>query len=118
MDPTNTNPTENGYPKLVRDRIPEIIKSDTGKDIEQRILNNDEEFLDFLLKKMVEEAVELQHSREQKNLEEEMADIFELIDTILALQKKTTEDIIAIQKEKREMRGGFEKRIVMLKKPV
>ena len=107
---------ESDYPKLVRDRIPEIIKNDTGKDIEQRTLKNDEEFLDFLLKKMVEEAIELQQSREQKNLEEEMADIFELINTILALQNKTIEDITAIQKVKREMRGGFEKRIVMLKR--
>jgi predicted house-cleaning noncanonical NTP pyrophosphatase (MazG superfamily) len=107
---------ENEYPKLVRDRIPEIIKIRTGTEPEQRILNDNEEFLDYLLKKVVEEATELQHSGEQNNLEEELADLLELIDTILLLKKKTMEEVTAIQKEKREKRGGFGKRILMLKK--
>ena len=107
---------DNEYPKLVRDRIPEIIKEKLGVDIEQRTLSDDKEYLDFLLKKIVEEAMELQKSGETGNLEEELADVFEVIYAILALQGKSIEDIVAIQREKREKRGGFEKRILMLKK--
>ena len=104
------------YPKLVRDRIPEIIRAKEGIDVEYRVLENDQEYLNALLDKMMEEAAELRKSPEEGNLEEELADIFEVIYAILSLQKKTIEDIVAIQKEKREKRGGFEKRILMLKK--
>jgi predicted house-cleaning noncanonical NTP pyrophosphatase (MazG superfamily) len=105
---------EKKYPKLVRDRIPEIIKNKEGATPAIRVLDDDGEFLDALLKKMVEEAIELQESVALGNLEEELADIFEVISAILALQKKTIENIIVIQKEKREKRGGFGKRVLML----
>ena len=77
-------------------------------------MNDDNEFLDYLLKKMVEESVELQNSVTIGNLEEELADVFEVIDAILKLKRKTKDDIAVIQKEKRKKRGGFEKRILML----
>ena len=105
------------YPKLVRNRIPEIIKEKTGAEASIKLASNDVEFLDYLLKKMVEESVELRNSPEAGNLEEELADIFEVIYAILSVKHKTIEDIIAIQKQKREKRGGFDKRIIMLKKP-
>jgi predicted house-cleaning noncanonical NTP pyrophosphatase (MazG superfamily) len=107
---------ESEYPKLVRDNIPDIIKERTGTNPEQRIASDDAEFESFLLKKVVEEAVELQHSGEQDNLEEEIADINELIETLMRLRDKKAEEIAAIQKEKREKNGGFEKRIIMLSK--
>lgn len=117
MDFTPTNhPIENEYPKLVRDRIPEIIKSRTGIVPDQKILTDDQEYLDALLKKVVEESTELQHSGEHDNLEEELADVLELIDAILALKHKTLDEVRHIQKEKRTKNGGFEKRILMLRK--
>lgn len=103
------------YPKLVRDKIPEIIKENAGVFPEQKTLSKDEEFVDYLLKKLVEEATEVYHSADQDNLEEELADVYEIIDTLLALRKTTRGEIDAIQKEKRAKRGGFEKRILMLK---
>ncbi len=45
-----------------------------------------------------------------------MADVFEIITAMLEVKKLTIEDIIAVQKEKREKNGGFEKRILMLSK--
>ena len=62
------HPIENEYPKLVRDKIPAIIKDRVGVDVDRRIAKDDQEFLDYLLKKMVEEATELQHSGEHDNL--------------------------------------------------
>jgi predicted house-cleaning noncanonical NTP pyrophosphatase (MazG superfamily) len=56
------HPIENEYPKLVRD----IIKARTGVSPEHRIASDDAEFESFLLKKVVEEATELQHSSEHK----------------------------------------------------
>ena len=109
-------PAENEYPKLVRDGIPEIIKKNIGVQPKYKVLKNNGAFLDALLKKMVEESVELQHSLKNGNLEEELADIFEIIDTIIPLRRTSVEKIVRIQKEKRKQRGGFDKRILMLKK--
>lgn len=110
------HPAENEYPKLVRDNIPDIIKERTGSGPEQRIAADDREFESFLLKKIVEEAIELQHSGEHNNLEEEIADINELIQTLLTLRNKKAEEIALVQEEKRKKNGGFEKRIIMLSK--
>lgn len=140
--PTNL-PVENEYPKLVRDRIPEKIKNDKGKGPPTRILTDDKEFLEYLAKKLLEEGSELRYALEHGNLTplhpdasnvnentsrqgfldmdvtgltEEMADVFEIITAILKVKGLTIEDIIAVQKEKREKNGAFEKRILMLKK--
>jgi predicted house-cleaning noncanonical NTP pyrophosphatase (MazG superfamily) len=107
---------ENDYPKLVRDRMPEIIKQKEGIVIRSETISDDAVFLKYLAKKIVEEAIELQDSVSNGNLEEELADIFELIDNILKLKGKTTEDVVVIQNEKRGKNGGFEKRVLMLGK--
>ncbi|MCU0653314.1 MAG: nucleoside triphosphate pyrophosphohydrolase [Candidatus Pacebacteria bacterium] len=107
---------ETEYPKLVRDRIPEIIKKNENIDIRTRTLGNDEEFLKYLLKKIVEEAAELQNAAVGTDVEVELADLYETIDAVLKVRGKTRQDIDAIEIEKREKNGGFEKRILMLGK--
>lgn len=109
-------PIELEYPKLVRDKIPEIIKKNDGLDIAQCVLSDDDEFFNYLCKKITEEAMELQYSLKEGNEKEELADIFEIIDAILSLRKLTAKDIMDIQKIKKEKRGGFAKRILMLSK--
>lgn len=108
-------PNENQYPKLVRDKIPEIIQG-KGKKAQTRVLA-DSEFLKYLLKKVVEESVELAHSLEKGNMEEELADVAELIQTIIKFKGLKLEDIANIQKKKNEKNGGFEKKILLLEKP-
>ena len=105
------------YPKLVRDRIPEIIKEKTGTEPVYEMLESDSEFLGALLKKATEEAAELRAASNDKNMEEEIADLFEVLDAILALKGRLAEDIRLIQQKKREQRGGFEKRILMQEPP-
>lgn len=107
------NSMENEYPKLVRDNIPDIIKKERGIEPTYRTLEDDVEFLRALLKKATEEAAELQDSIENGNTEEELADLLEIIDALIPLLGKSAEDIRTLQKEKREKRGGFEKRILM-----
>jgi predicted house-cleaning noncanonical NTP pyrophosphatase (MazG superfamily) len=101
------------YPKLVRDRIPEIIKEKEGKDVPVRILE-DAEYMDWLMTKLGEEAAELKEAAGSEKWLEEMADVFEVIYAILKAKGSDIEKVVAVQKEKREKRGGFEKKILML----
>lgn len=107
---------ENQYPKLVRDKIPEIVESQ-NKKAAIRILTNDSEYLDFLLLKLIEEATELAHAETEDNQCEELADVFEVVEAILELKKLKKEDIAKIQDQKRQKRGGFKKRLLMVSKP-
>jgi predicted house-cleaning noncanonical NTP pyrophosphatase (MazG superfamily) len=107
-------PTVNEYPKLVRDRIPEIIKQREGQDVPIRYLSDDSEYLVYLLKKVIEEATELSEATADSNIQEEIADIYEVIDVIIKLKMLSVEEIRAIQVEKRKKRGGFARRLLML----
>ncbi len=114
---TDTNlEIENEYPKLVRDLIPEIIEKRHGEKPQMKIAESDEEFRDYLLTKVVEEAVELKETKNKEHLVEELADVIELIDAVLKFENLNLEDIRKVQEQKREKRGGFEDRIIMLKK--
>jgi predicted house-cleaning noncanonical NTP pyrophosphatase (MazG superfamily) len=108
--------TENEYPKLVRDKIPEIVQVSDGVSVPTKIVSDDQEFLAYLLRKVVEESEELSEAKTDSNLMEEIADVYEIIDTILALKGISPADIAAVQNEKRDKRGGFQERIVMLAK--
>ena len=107
---------ENDYPKLVRDKIIEIVEKRTGKKTKSRILEKDEEYLEFLLKKVEEEANELTNAKGKEHIAEEISDIKELLDTLLEFNGLDWEMIDKIQKEKAEKRGSFRKRILMLEK--
>ncbi|HSW74422.1 MAG TPA: nucleoside triphosphate pyrophosphohydrolase [Candidatus Saccharimonadales bacterium] len=112
---TETNlPVENEYPKLVRDKIPEIIHQHEGVQAPTRVLEDDTEYEAYLRRKIIEEAAELAATETDDHTIEEMADLEELIDALLALKKLDRAQVTAAQSEKREKRGGFAKRLLML----
>jgi Uncharacterized conserved protein len=96
------------YPKLVRDRIPQIIEK-SGKCCQSRILS-EVEYQDALAKKLVEEAEEYFESRDK----EELADVLEVVKAILASCNYSEDEIEALRLGKREARGGFEKQIELI----
>lgn len=104
--------TDDEYPKLIRDRIPEIIHAN-GEEVETRTLE-DNEFLRFLLKKVVEEARELANTTNESDLLEEIADVREVIDAMLEFKGVSADQITAVQDAKRHKRGGFKLRLLML----
>lgn len=108
--------TENKYPKLVRDNIPEIVEKISGKKVKTRVLKDDLEYLGYLLQKVEEEASELANAEGRDHQIEEIADVMELLDTLIEFNGLDWEQVRKVQEEKRMRRGGFEKRILMLEK--
>ncbi len=95
------------YNKLIRDNIPVILKQ---KGITVKIhIADDKEFTKKLLEKLNEEVTEYT----QTQTIDEMADIFEVITTILEQKKWTIEQVIAIQQQKRQQKGAFTQKIIL-----
>lgn len=99
------------YKKLVRDRIPEIIRQN-GLQCEVLTLT-EAEYRQALRQKLMEEAQEAAAASEA-NLVTELADLYEVMDTLMKTYKIDRELVIAEQERRRSDRGGFEKRIQLL----
>jgi len=100
-------------PKLIRDNIPEITMESEGKTIICHTLN-DEDFLEYLFQKITEEVKECHESKHnEEELKKELADLYEVIDTILALKNFDKNKILEIQAQKKLKNGGFKKRLLM-----
>lgn len=95
------------YHKLVRDRIPEIIKSD-GKICDWETLS-DADYLHLLEEKLNEELGEYQQSKSI----EELADLLEVMQAVLKARGWTWEELEQVRAEKAAKRGGFEKKILL-----
>lgn len=104
---------EKFYNKLVRDNIPEIIKSNKGEPY-TRILN-EEEYKKELEKKLLEECNEVINAKESKDRVEELADVMEILFSLARLEDKSLYEIQEVMIDKRNKRGGFEKRIYLEK---
>lgn len=95
--------------KLVRDRIPEIIKN-SGKIPHCHILANDE-YLSELDRKLNEECAEYQTDKSI----EELADMLEVMYAIAEARGYSISELERVRMEKAEKRGGFKKRIYLEK---
>lgn len=96
------------YHKLVRDRIPEIIEA-SGAKCKIEILS-DEKYLEMIDAKLDEELAEY---HKDQNLEE-LADLLEVIRAATVARGYTLDELEAVRANKARMRGGFEKRILLL----
>jgi predicted house-cleaning noncanonical NTP pyrophosphatase (MazG superfamily) len=99
------------FDKLVRDRIPEIIRAE-GRTCQLEILD-DETYLVALMQKLVEEAQELTGAAAEKR-KGELADILEVLEAIIAALGYDLAEIREQQRNKRAERGGFEGKIRLL----
>jgi len=95
--------------KLVRDRIPEIIQAE-GRAVSVRVAS-DEEYWQALLDKLHEEHEEFKQNHDT----DELVDILEVISAMAAHKGISIEQLEKKRLEKREERGGFEKRFMWTK---
>jgi predicted house-cleaning noncanonical NTP pyrophosphatase (MazG superfamily) len=101
------------FNKLVRDRIPEIIKNDGWTPI-IKILK-DKEFFNALKNKISEEAEELIKARSREDIINEIIDIQELLDVLGIELKLSKLKVKNLQKIKNKKRGGFKKKLFLIK---
>ena len=95
--------------KLVRDRIPEIVAAAGGR-CEVRELGR-EEYAAELRVKLVEEAREYAASGDLA----ELADVLEVVRAIAEHVGIDWEDLERIRLRKQEERGGFERRLLLVR---
>lgn len=93
--------------KLVRDKIPTIIKENSDKC--RFHVAAQEEFEEKLYEKLQEELVEFIG----KPSAEEIADMLEVIETIAKLHNIGLDEIRTQKIRKRKDRGGFNERIIL-----
>lgn len=95
--------------KLIRDNLPDIMR-EKGIGVHERFMN-EEEFLIRLKDKISEEALEVKHSSNLKELTEELGDLLEVILTIAKSTGINMEEIEQARIAKRNSKGGFDKKI-------
>jgi predicted house-cleaning noncanonical NTP pyrophosphatase (MazG superfamily) len=93
--------------KLVRDRIPEIMREAGVTPIIRTA--SSEEYFRLLKEKLVEEANEF---LESENMEE-LADVYEVLINIIKHKGLKYDDIEILRTAKNKERGSFNKRIVL-----
>lgn len=96
------------YNKLVRDKIPEIIKNNGAKAVNTKILS-DEEYLISLNTKLEEELKEYLESGEV----EELADLEEVLRAILDAKSTSYDKFEEIRQNKTNKRGAFKNKIFL-----
>lgn len=95
------------FNKLVRDRIPEIIRKNGETPIVKTL--DEREFEQELNKKLLEEVNEY---LADGNIEE-LADIEEVLRTLVALKGVSYEEFNKIREEKCIKRGGFKDKVFL-----
>ena len=100
------------YNKLVRDRIPEII-AQIGSTCEITTMH-EQEYQQALRAKLVEEAQEAAKASDTQQLITELADLYEVIDTLMNSNDIAPETIHAEQERRCRERGGFSQRIRLI----
>lgn len=95
------------YNKLVRDKIPEYIKSKGGVPVTH--IADEKEYWEKLKEKLLEEFEEFKKDESV----EEMADILEVLEAIARYKGFNMVNVGKIKNKKADERGKFQKRIIL-----
>jgi predicted house-cleaning noncanonical NTP pyrophosphatase (MazG superfamily) len=99
------------HDKLIRDRIPELLDAD-GVPYEVAELDGGA-FRSALLVKLGEEAAEMAAADVRDERVKELADLLEVIDTLMVVEGIGWDEVRSVQRERRAARGGFARRLVL-----
>jgi predicted house-cleaning noncanonical NTP pyrophosphatase (MazG superfamily) len=99
------------YHKLVRDRIPEIIRQ-SGLEC-QTVTLSETEYRQALRQKLMEEAQEAATANDA-DLVTEIADLLEVVDALMKSYGISHHQVKLEQNQKRANKGDFEQKIMLL----
>jgi len=95
------------FNKLVRDKIPEILRK---KKIKYKFHKaNNKEYIEMLYKKLIEE---LEEFKKEPNVEE-FCDMLQVLENIGKFHDLEIEEVKEVKKIKKEISGGFDKKIIL-----
>lgn len=98
--------------KLVRNKIPQNL---TAKGINAQFsILQDEEYKKALNEKLLEEANEVVNSETREELTEEIADLMEVMETIIKDRNISLEEIKKVKEEKKAKRGGLDDKVFLI----
>ena len=100
------------YDKLVRDRIPEIIR-DAGSTCGTDVYSDEGAFRRALRDKLIEEAREAANASEE-DLAAELADLQEVVDALISAYGLNANAVRSLQVQRRAERGAFSNRLRLL----
>ena len=95
------------FHKLVRDLVPQDIEK-SGCSLTFSNVDKDF-FLEKLKEKLMEEAKEVCEAENEKEIQEELADLLEVLRSIAYFYNLNLDDIIRSAEEKKERKGDFSK---------
>lgn len=95
--------------KLIRDKTVERA-AQAGVVVDTRILAEDE-YKKELVRKLVEEAHEVAETISQEERVSEMADVFDVYQSILVAFNISQQEVEAVRSKKLQERGGFTKKL-------
>ncbi len=99
------------YNKLIRDKIPEIIKKDNA--IPKISILSQKRFTEELKKKIFEEVKELKTAKDKDEIINELSDISEILLAIAKTEKINWRKVEQKRKAKLIKRGGFKKKLFL-----
>lgn len=94
------------FNKLIRNKLPELMRNE-GVVLFTKELSN-EEYIDFLKEKIIEEAKEVREASSKDKLVIELADVIEVIHAIAKSNDISLEEIEQERQKKREVNGYFD----------
>ncbi len=97
--------------KLVRDKVPSLVTKDGGS-YSLKLLSPLEHKHE-ITKKLFEELEEYHEANSKESAIEELVDMVELIYSALKLHDVSIEEFELIRKEKKKLKGSFEKGIYL-----
>lgn len=100
------------YNKLIRDKILDVL-IEKKLEYSSRVL--DEKEYEMAIKaKFHEEISEFEKAETSEEIISELADILELIHAAVQLQNTSFEQLEEIRKQKKNSRGGFDKKLFLI----
>jgi predicted house-cleaning noncanonical NTP pyrophosphatase (MazG superfamily) len=96
---------------LVRDNIPDMIRGRGGVAKVRKL--NVAEYKKALLDRLVKEAEEVQHATDKLEFIVELADVEEVLRTIIETYKIDRSELTRARNQKRKEKGGFQKRFFL-----